>query len=164
MNPESWYVCRFDPGNDIGVQNENGCLDVYHIPIHNIKFDDDATSKMITHYTHESPGADATALWINYASQWIYKKMNFMDIVDDHKLGEGGIDCFNKCVVYAVERICIWDISKALKWGKVLMQIFPDPRGSRFLAHTGSFVRWYDYGCGRTWWIVRWCGYGYDRW
>ena len=52
----------------------------------------------------------------------------------DHKLGEGVIDCFNKCVVYAVERICIWDISKALKWGKVLLQIFPDPRGSWFLG------------------------------
>ena len=110
MNPESRYIGCFDPGNDIWVQNENGCLDVYRITIHNMEFDDYAASKMITHYTHESPGADATALWINYASQWICKKMDFMDIDDDHKLGEGAVDCVNKCVVYAVERICIWDI------------------------------------------------------
>ena len=77
--------------------------------------------------------------------------MDFMDIDDDHKLGEGVVDCVNKCVVYAVERICIWDISKALKWGKLLLQIFPDPRGSCFLARTCSFVRWYGYCCARTW-------------
>ena len=70
--------------------------------------------------------------------------------VVDHTFGGSVGDCFNKFVPYVVERICIWDIS-ALKWGKVLLQIFPDPRGSRFLARTCSFVRWYGYGCARTW-------------
>ena len=68
----------------------------------------------------------------------------------DHKFGEGVGDLFHKCVASAVEKICIWDIS-ALKWGKVLLQIFTDPRGSRFLACTCSYVCWYGYSCARRW-------------
>ena len=94
------------------------------------------------------------------ASKLVHHGLSF---VADHKFGEGVGDRFNKCVAYAVEKICIWDIS-ALKWGKLLLQIFPDPRGSRFLARTCSFVRRYGYGCARTWRIVCWCGYGYNVW
>ena len=68
----------------------------------------------------------------------------------DHKFGEGVGDRFNKCVAYFVEKICIWDIS-ALKWGKVLLQIFPDPRGLMFLERTCLYVCWYGYGCTCTW-------------
>ena len=70
--------------------------------------------------------------------------------VVDHTFGECVGDCFTNFVPYVVERICIRDIS-ALKWGKVLLQIFPDPRGSRFLAPTCSYVCWYGYGCKCTW-------------
>ena len=45
-----------------------------------------------------------------------------------HKFGEGVGDRFHNCVAYAVEKICLYNIS-ALKWRKVLLQIFPDPRG-----------------------------------
>ena len=105
---------------------------------------------MSNHRTHGVIGANATALWINYTLQWICEQMDFMDIDFHHKLGEVFVVGFNKCMVNAVERICIWDIS-ALKWGKVLLQIFPDPRGSRFLVRTCSFVLWYGYGCARMW-------------
>ena len=87
-----------------------------------------------------------------------------LSFVVDDKLGEGVVDRFDKCVTYAVGRICIWDISKALKWGKVLMQIFAAPRNSWFLARTLSFVHWYGSSCARTWRIFRWCGYGYGIW
>ena len=120
------------------------------IPIYSMELDNHDDSKMITHRTHGVIGADANALRINYTLQWIFEKMDFMDIDFDHKLGEGVVVGFNECEICAVERICVWDIS-ALKWRKVLLQIFPDPRGSRFLARTCSFVRWYGYGCAHTW-------------
>ena len=49
-------------------------------------------------------------------------------------LGKGAVVHLYQCVTWTVDKICILYTSKALKWGKVLMQIFADPRGTWFLA------------------------------
>ena len=84
--------------------------------------------------------------------------------VGDSNLGEGMVVQFYQCVECYVDNICILYTSKALKWGKVLMKIFADPRGTWFLAHTWQIVHWCGYGYARMWQIVFWCGYSYSVW
>ena len=108
---------------------------------------------LLAGYVHFGEGMGGTTFATDSGQNLVAGNMVHHDLsfVLDNKLGEFFVDCFNKCVVYAVKSICIWYISKALKWGKVLLQIFPDPRGSWFLARTCSFVHWYGYGCAHTW-------------
>ena len=73
-----------------------------------------------------------------------------MPFIADSSLGEGKMIQLYPCVAGAVGEICIVYTSKALKWGKVLMQIFTNSRSPWFF--------------GRAWQIVRWRGYGYGIW
>ena len=159
---------HFDHNIDIG--RHDGRLELLCVHIHNMTLGEDIDYAQITRATHGVFGEDFSALaptlfagdvnlgegmgdspfskeYIHnlFTRNLVHQSLSF--VVDD-KLGEGVVDCLSKCMTYTVERICIWDISKALKWGKVLMQIITDSTSPWFLARTWQLVRWYGYGYG----------------
>ena len=167
--------------------DEIGHLKAFCVHIHNTKLDEDIYYEKTTHTTHGVVGEDLAALCIESAMQCIFEEMDFIDIKDkdqesihnlvarnmlnhslsvavDVTLGEGAVYRINKCVTCAMDKICIWYISKALEWRKVFMLIFTNPRGSWFLARLWHIVCWCGYGYAHTLRIVCWCGYGYGIW
>ena len=117
-------------------------IDMFHIPNRKMKLDNFVDPETITYKTYDIAGADLTSLCVKSAFQCIQDKVDFIDIdheeinadlfarnisvIGDSDLGEGMVVQLYQFMAWAVNMICIWDISKALKWGKVLMQIFTD--------------------------------------